>query len=51
MISCPMGKESSGQLARFHTTGCSAEASVLLWSVKFELESTEPEEEGIGIGL
>lgn len=38
-------------LARFHTTGSSAEASVLLWSIKFELESTEPEEEGIGLGL
>lgn len=51
MISYPMGKETNSQLAKFHTTGCSTEASVLLWSIKFELESAEPKEEGIGIGL
>lgn len=38
-------------LARLHTTGYSAEASVLLWSIKFKLESTKPEEEGTEIGL
>lgn len=37
--------------ARFHTTGYSAEASVLLWCIKFKLESTEPEEKGTGVGL
>lgn len=44
-------RKSTADSARLHATGCSAEASALLLSIKFKLETTKPEEGGIGIGL